>query len=174
MNIDPSFRALTSRIILINTSNLIIKTNAYSFVQRKHLDAINKLYYSILSHLKVMIMNKKVIRDFGYELFEREWESYIVDINSVIKQLIATPYLLVPFNLEDSIEDFPAVLKIQKSDQENFRSMIMTFIMLYDLRNNIYKDNRYIKDKFPLKIGEEDVDLYKRYILKGKFNLFFI
>lgn len=116
-----------------------------------------------------MIINKKVIRDLGYELFEQEWNNYKQDITSTVQKIISTPYLLVPFNLEDTVLDFPIELKTQKGETDIFKSGIMTFMMLYDIRVGIYKDNMYLKDKFPLRLGETDLSLYKKYLMKGKY-----
>ena len=122
-----------------------------------------------------MILNKKIIRDVGYELFDEEWNNYISDLNRVLKSIIDTPYLLVPFNLEDSLGNFPIILRIQKTDVEVFRSLVLMFMMINDIRVGIYRDSNLIKEKFPLKLGEEDLAMFKKYSIKGKkkpFNFF--
>ena len=48
-------------------------------------------------------MTNKFIRENGYELFELEWINYRKDFESTINLVIADPFLLVPFNLEDTI-----------------------------------------------------------------------
>jgi len=118
-------------------------------------------------------MNKKIIRDFGYEIFEEEYYLYKSDISPTLKKLVSTPYLLVPYNLEDSLNDFPLILKKQNTDSEIFRSLLIQFMMIFDIRVGIYRDSNYIKDKFPLKLGEEDLVLSKKYKVKGKFLLFY-
>jgi hypothetical protein len=120
-----------------------------------------------------MIINKKVIRDLGYELYEQEWNNYKQEIINIVKKIISTPYLLIPYNLEDTVQNFPAELRTQKSETDNFRSLILTFMMLYDIRVGIYKDNSFIRDKFPLRLGELDICLYKKYLIKGNFIFYY-
>lgn len=102
--VEPPFRTVTNRIILQNIHSLIIKDNGFSFTERHHLDIINKIYYTYLSNIKLIILNNKYIRETGFELFENEWKNYKIDITSIIEELISKPFLLIPFNLEDMIE----------------------------------------------------------------------
>ena len=48
-------------------------------------------------------MTNKYIKENGYELFEMEWSNYKKDFNSTINSIISHPFLLIPFNLEDTI-----------------------------------------------------------------------
>ena len=48
-------------------------------------------------------MTNKQIKENGYEFFESEWLNYKKDFNLTINSLISQPFLLVPFNLEDTI-----------------------------------------------------------------------
>jgi hypothetical protein len=102
--VEPSFRTVTSRIILENISSFLIKDNGFSFVERSQMDIINKIYYSYLSNIKLIILNNKYIRETGFELFENEWRNYRAEISVVVEELISRPYVLIPFNLEDEIE----------------------------------------------------------------------
>lgn len=115
-----------------------------------------------------MILNKKIIRDFGYEVFEEEYYLYKSDMSPTLRKLVSTAYLLVPFNLEED-NDFPLILKKQNTDTEVFRSLLMQFMMIYDIRVGIYRDSNYIKEKFPLKLGEEDLILSKKYKITGNY-----
>ncbi len=102
--VEPSFRTITNRIILENISSLIIKEEGLSFVERGQLDIINKIYYSYLSNIKLIILNNKYIRETGFELFENEWKVYKSEIFGTIEDLVSKPFLLIPFNLEDVVE----------------------------------------------------------------------
>lgn len=102
--VEPSFRTITTRIILENLIALIVKTDSLNYVERNHLDIINKIYYTYLSNIKLIILNNKYIRVTGYELFETEWRNYRQEISLIIDDLIAKPFLVIPFNLEDIIE----------------------------------------------------------------------
>src|SRR5690606_26993786 len=102
--VEPSFRTITNRLILENIKSLIIKDEGVSFVDRNHLDIINKIYYTFLSNIKLIIINNKYIRETGFEHFEAEWRNYKTDISVVVEDLVSKPFLLIPFNLEDTIE----------------------------------------------------------------------
>jgi hypothetical protein len=149
----------------------MIKSNSNCYINRRHIDVINKLYYSVLSAIKVMTLNKKIIRETGYELFEQEWEEYSKSVDIVIKKLIDSPYILIPFNLEDSINDFPPFLKLYKTDSEIFKANLMAFMEIHDLRIGIYRDGETIKSKFPISLCEQDLIVGHKYYLKGKFYL---
>jgi hypothetical protein len=170
--VEPSFRTVTSRIILENISSFLIKDNGFSFVERSQMDIINKIYYSYLSNIKLIILNNKYIRETGFELFENEWRSYRADISVVVEELISRPYVLIPFNLEDEIEgkknnknylDYPRILRLQNTEVENFKSFLIIFMTLHDLRSKIYRSNDLVKLSFPLKLGGFDLELDQSY-----------
>ena len=91
-------------MILEIISSLLIKEQGFSFIERNQLDIINKIYYSYLSNIKLIILNNKYIRETGFELFELEWRNYKYEITLTVEDLISKPFLLIPFNLEDIIE----------------------------------------------------------------------
>ena len=169
LKIEPAFRIITNKLILVNLSTLILKSNNFSYIQRKHVNSINDLYYYILSTMKEYIKNKKVIRDVAYEIFETEWINYKKDFTPQVKKIIETPFLLLPFNLEDTIEDFPNVLKMQKSDSDNFKSLLLTFMYLHDIRCGIYRNPYSLSKKFPIKMGDEELILGRKYLLESKY-----
>jgi hypothetical protein len=102
--VEPSFRTITNRLVLENIKSLVIKTTRISYLERSHLDIINKIYYTYLSNIKLIILNNKYIRETGFEVFEQEWKHYATDLKETVDELISKPFLLIPFNLEDTIE----------------------------------------------------------------------
>jgi hypothetical protein len=112
--VEPSFRTVTIRIILVNFESL-----AGTKLENTHLDLLNKIYYSFLSNIKLLILNNKYIKEAGYELFEGEWNQFRKDIDSVINNLISRPYLLIPYNLEDVVEGKKLPLKRLSFDASN-------------------------------------------------------
>jgi hypothetical protein len=175
--VEPPFRTITNRIILENLSNLIIKKTNLNFIDRNHQDVINKIYYSYLSNIKLIILNNKFIRETGFEKFESEWRNYKQPMSAIVEELISKPYLLIPFNLEDIIEgkdlfnqDYPKILRIQKTEVDNFRNHLIIFMTLHDLRCDIYKENDYIKNSFPLRIGGCELETGMSYDISSKSN----
>jgi len=102
--VEPSFRTITNRLVLENIKSLVIKSTRISYLERSHLDIINKIYYTYLSNIKLIILNNKYIRETGFEVFEQEWKTYASDLKETVDELISKPFLLIPFNLEDTIE----------------------------------------------------------------------
>lgn len=184
--IEPSLRTITNRMILENIKSLILKFNKISFIERSQLDIINKIYYTYLSNIKLIILNNKYIRETGFEIFEEEWKNYTSNLNETVDYLISRPYLLIPFNLEDSIEgknyltyfnfydinhnilDYPKILRIQKNELDNFKSNLINFMTLHDIRCSIYLTKDFIKSGFPLKLGGFELDLEQSYNLSSK------
>ena len=103
-------------------------------MENTHLDLLNKIYYSFLSNIKLLILNNKYIKEAGYELFEFEWNSFKKEIESISNDLISHPYLIIPFNLEDVVEDYPNLLKIQKNEIDIFKNYLMIFMSIFELR----------------------------------------
>lgn len=159
---------LTNKLLLMTLNKILIKTTSFSYIEKNHIEKINKLYYLSLSNIKVMLQNNKMIRDKGYELFENQWNLYISssDICNMTTKLVSTHHLLLPFNIEE-IEDFPLELQIPKNDLEVFSNRLIVFIMLYDIRIGIYKEGDFLKKRFPLKLGDIDVKTMKKYAIKG-------
>ena len=60
-------------------------------------------------------------------------------------------------------------MRIQKTDIDNFKSFLVIFMILHDLRANIYKENDLIKNNFPLKLGGLDLEIGQTYYLEGIF-----
>lgn len=64
--------------------------------------------------------------------------------------------------------DYPKILRIQKTDVDMFKSNLIIFMTLHDLRSIIYRDDNLIKDNFPLNLGGLDIEIGKSYNLQGK------
>jgi hypothetical protein len=46
--------------------------------------------------------DNKYIKENGYEIFETVWKNYHIPVS--IDDLISRPFLLFPFNMDDTIE----------------------------------------------------------------------
>lgn len=86
-------------MIIENIENLIL----HGPIDKNHLTCFNKIYYNYVSGIKLNIMNNKHIRENGYELLELEWVNYKKDFTYTINEIISQPFLLIPYNLEDTI-----------------------------------------------------------------------
>ena len=69
-----------------------------------HKKSLNSIYINLINKIKIYIHGNRLIRDLGYEIFENEGKKNQRDFNEIIENLIANPYLLIPYNLEDIVE----------------------------------------------------------------------
>ena len=88
----------------MNLENLVKCDFNYCLLEDNHCDILNKIYYTYICNIKMIIIKNKYVREKGFELFEIEWTNYISDINIEIKKLISKPFLILPFNIEDVLE----------------------------------------------------------------------
>lgn len=86
----------------MNIETLILRKP--NLLDSNSIDILNKIYYTYIQNIRMIILNNKIIRDTGFELFENEWKNYSLDVNSVLNQMISKPYLILPFNLDDIVE----------------------------------------------------------------------
>lgn len=94
------------KILLVMEDDL---NNRFNFEKVNVIDAhhkkfLDELFLNLLKRIKFYIINNKLIRETGFELFENEWRNFKSEISSIIEGLISKPYLIIPFNLEDIIE----------------------------------------------------------------------
>ncbi len=99
--IDQPFRTITNRILL---------ENIYTFLVRKkntdntYVNNANKIILHLLKNIKQLMNDNKYIKENGYEIFETEWKNYRQPITQTSEELISRPFLLFPFNMDDTIE----------------------------------------------------------------------
>ena len=102
------------------------------------IDQINKIYYTYLSKLKLMTMANHFIKETAYEMFCQEWKEYCKDINLVLNETLQHAFLIIPFNLVENIDEFPSILKPPKNDKEIFKSNVINYMSLHDLRYKVF------------------------------------
>lgn len=59
-------------------------------------------------------------------------------------------------------------MRIQKTEVDSFKSNLIIFMHLYDLRNRIYKEGEFIKNSFPLRLGGFELEIDQSYNLTSK------
>jgi hypothetical protein len=88
----------------INTLTINNNNNTLTYIDEKQKNILNDIYLNLIKRIKFFIQNNRLIRDIGYEIFEKEWNNYQRDFSLTIENLISKPFLLMPYNLEDIIE----------------------------------------------------------------------
>lgn len=99
--IDQPFRTITNRILLENLFKLIVRKNN---TDHTYINTINKVLHHLLKNIKLLMCDNKFIKENAYEIFENEWKNYTQQISQTIESLVSKPFLLFPFNMDDSIE----------------------------------------------------------------------
>jgi len=175
---DAHFRTITIRLIIENLNSLINGFYKKDFNTNGNnntlLELLNKVYYSFLSKIKLMMLNNAFIKEIAFELLTLEWKEYIKDFEVAINEIVASPYLLIPINLVDEIEDYPIMLKNPKNEKEIFKGILIIFMGLHDLRYKILetKNNKKypepLKNALPgiLKIGGTELNISQSYDYK--------
>lgn len=85
-------------------SNYRYNFGKLNVIEAHHKQYLDEIFLNLLKRIKFYIINNKIIRETGFELFENEWKNYKTDFSNIIEALISKPYLIIPFNLEDIIE----------------------------------------------------------------------
>ena len=102
-----------------------------------------KILRNLSISLKKDLLERNVIKENGYLIFEQEFKLYKYQKNELgqaINSIITGPYLLIPFNYEDFSEgklflfkiDYPQLLNINLSELDTFRMKSIFFITFYD------------------------------------------
>ena len=108
-----SFRTITNRFLYLNLKNLLIRNEDFdkkykiekiNTIDFHHQQFLDEIFLNLLKRIKLHIINNKLIRETGFELFENEWRNLKSDFSIIVESLISKPYLIIPFNLEDIIE----------------------------------------------------------------------
>jgi hypothetical protein len=118
----------------------------------------------------------KFIKENGYEIFETEWKNYLIPISQSIDDLISRPFLLFPFNMDDTIEgnlsiniDYPVILQTHTTTVDYFKSYILTLFHIIDLRASLTNSEDKILNTFPLNFGGQDLEIGMIYDTQRKF-----
>jgi len=153
LKVDPHFRTITIRLILETIQNL-----ATGRLDSQDIEQLNQVFKNYVRNIKRSLSLSKNSKEYGFEIFEEEWKSYCKkNIGIVINDVISRPYLLIPFNLEDIVEDYPQVLKTQQTNEvNNFRGNLLIFMSFYDFRSRIFGKHEMIGERFPLSLDEEN------------------
>ena len=68
-------------------------------------ELIDKIFKIYSNSVKNALNSNKIVREYGYEVFEEEWKNFHKNsLRNTINDIISRPYLLIPFNLEDVVE----------------------------------------------------------------------
>jgi hypothetical protein len=128
LKIESHFRCITIRLILHSVESYF--AGGYNIETYKILNQVLLQYYN---SIKQALTHSKSIKENGYEIFLDEWKNYQhKTLGLTLKSLISRPFLLIPFNLEDVVEEYPNLLKIQRNDLINFRDNFLIFFTLID------------------------------------------
>lgn len=141
---------------------------------------MDEIFLNLLKKIKFHLINNKLIRETGFEIFENEWVNFKSSMSIIVESLISKPYLIIPFNLEDIIEgkdifltlkflDYPKILRLHKNEIEYFRSNLLMFLLHSEL--NFYLDpnnNSSISQSFPLKLSGVNIEIDNEYPAQSK------
>ena len=171
-------RSITNEIILFNISNLL-KVHLNNEQDNKEIKLkIIQLFKNEISKLRNILKKDRSLKQLTYITAENVIEQYLNPIDKKIKDLLTTPFILIPSIYLDKIEETPEYFKEIKSNQQILKIYIMKILILYDMLNYLFNCKKDIlletkKNPFELPkqvnfiVGKEysKLDLGKNYIL---------
>ena len=169
--------SITNEIILFNIS-ILLKINLNNKQDNKELKIkIIELFKKEIFKLKNLLKQDKTLKNIAYITSEETLEQYLIPLDKKIKDLITTPFILIPLIYLDKIEEVLEYFKEVKSNQQILKMHIMKILILYDMLNYLFNcQNDFIieKKKNPFELpkqadfilGKEysNLDLGKNYI----------
>lgn len=131
-----------------------------------NLRKLNKSYITSIMDINRLLQQDAIIISQCYSLLEEEWKRYNSSLISILDSLIRDPYMLYPYQYEETLQNYPSYLKTSRTSTEKFSSFLCLFMGLNDFRVRVYKNCSLIKNSFPLRFNKKQAELNERISLK--------
>ena len=173
--ISPPFRKITFRLIIKNLENLTLNKKKELLVNLndEEKDTFNEIQKNIITIIEHNMSDQKLFRDNGYIFFSELWNCYKKDseetLDKDIKLITSSPFILL--NENNKYEDFPVILKNNLNDTSIFKSFILLYMYIHDLKEMYFGERtkkelkkKLIKDENPLIIKNNlELEINKNY-----------
>ena len=164
IEIPKNFRSITNEIIL---SNLFLLLNDFKKEDNKKIiQKITDIFKGEIQKLKKILSEENKLKSLAFKKTYKAFEQYISPIDKKVKDLITSPFILIPLIYLDSQEDTPAYLKEDKFGYQQLKIYILNILILYDILNYLlgFSNNMIIKTKkYPLEIPKNNYMLGNEY-----------
>ena len=141
--IPRNLRSITNEVILFNISILLIINKEQK--NKEIILKIQEIFKKEISKLRNLLNQDKNLKNITYITSISVLEQYINPIDKQIKDLITSPFILIPLIYLDEEEDVPKSLKeIKFNNRELLKVYIMNILIIYDILNDLF-DCQYDK-----------------------------
>ena len=134
--IPRNLRSITNEIILFNISILL---NLNKNKEKKDfIIKIQEIFKNEITKLRNILNQDKSLKSLTYITSVKALEQYINPTDKKIKDLISSPFILIPLIYLDEQEDVPQNFKEVKFNYQILNAYIMKILILYDMLNDLF------------------------------------
>ena len=134
--IPRNLRSITNEIILFNISILLIINKNKE--KKEFIIKIQEIFKNEITKLRNLLKQDKNLKSLTYITSVKALEQYINPMDKKIKDLISSPFILIPLIYLDEEEDVPQNFKEIKFNYEILNAYIMKILILYDMLNDLF------------------------------------
>jgi len=134
--IPRNLRSITNEIILFNISILLILNKNKE--KKEFVIKIQEIFKNEITKLRNLLNQDKNLKSLTYITSVKALEQYINPMDKKIKDLISSPFILIPLIYLDEQEDVPQNFKEIKFNYQIFNAYIMKILILYDMLNDLF------------------------------------
>ena len=164
IEIPKNFLSINNEIIL---TNLFLLLQNFKSDDNKHLiQKLTEIFKGEINKLKKKLSENNNIKKLAFDNTYKAFEQYMNPIDKKVKDLITSPFILIPLIYLDTEEDTPSYLKEDKFGNQQLKIYIINIFILYDILNYLlgFSNNMIIKSKkYPLEIPTNNIVLGKEY-----------
>ena len=134
--IPRNLRSITNEIILFNISILL----TISKIQDKeiYIKKVKEIFKAEINKLRNLLNTDKNLKQHTYISSVKAMEQYVNPKDKKIKDLMTSPFILIPIIYLDEETDVPKNFKEIKYKHQMLSVYIMNILILYDVLNDLY------------------------------------
>ena len=134
--IPRNLRSITNEIILFNIS-ILLNLNK-NREKKEFIIKIQEIFKNEITKLRNILNQDKSLKSLTYITSVKALEQYINPTDKKIKDLISSPFILIPLIYLDEQEDVPQNFKEIKFNYQILNAYIMKILILYDMLNDLF------------------------------------
>ena len=126
------------KIDLTNSNNLFNFLLKIFLIPRIYIQKIQEIFKKEITKLRDLLKQDKTLKQYTYITSLKSMEQYINPIDKKIKDLITSPFILIPLIYLDEEKDVPPNFKEIKFNKQMLNVSIMNILILYDILNDLF------------------------------------
>ena len=134
--IPRNLRSITNEMILFNISILLTINKIEN--NKEIIHKIQELFKNEISKLRDLLKKDTNLKEYTYISSVKIMEQYLNPQEKKIKDLISSPFILIPLIYLDEEKDVPPNYKEIKFNIQMLNVYIMNILILYDMLNELF------------------------------------